>query len=327
MQATAVRIHQPGGPDALSVETVEVPEPGPGEIRVAHEAVGLNYIDVYHRSGLYPVPALPCTIGMEAAGTVESVGADAGDLQPGDRVAYASPPLGAYSSARTIPADRVVKLPDGIDARTAAATMLKGMTVEYLVRRCFPVKPGQTVLFHAAAGGVGLIACQWLNAIGATVIGTVGSEEKAELARAHGCHHTILYRDEDFVARVREITDGAGVPVVYDGVGKDTWDGSLDCLAPRGTMASFGNASGAVTAFNPALLAQKGSLFLTRPTLMTYTAARGDLVESASALFEKLLDGSVKIEVNQTYPLSQAAQAHRDLEARKTTGSTLLLPA
>jgi NADPH2:quinone reductase len=326
MQATAVRIHQPGGPEALSVDTVEVPAPGAGEVRLQHSAIGLNYIDVYHRTGLYPVPELPCTIGLEAAGTVEAVGDGVAELQPGDRVAYASPPLGAYASARTIPADRVVKLPDAIDDRTAAAMMLQGMTVEYLVRRTFPVQPGQTVLFHAAAGGVGLIACQWLNAIGATVIGTVGSEEKAELARAHGCHHTILYRDEDFVARVREITDGAGVPVVYDGVGKDTWDGSLDCLAPRGVMVSFGNASGAVTEFNPGLLAQKGSLFLTRPTLMTYTASRGDLVESAGALFEKVLDGSVKIEVNQTYPLSQAAQAHRDLEARKTTGSTLLLP-
>jgi NADPH2:quinone reductase len=326
MQATAVRIHQPGGPDALSVDTVEVPEPGAGEVRLRHSAIGLNYIDVYHRTGLYPVPDLPCTIGLEAAGTVEAVGDGVRELQPGDRVAYASPPLGAYASARTIPADRVVKLPEGIDERTAAGMMLQGMTVEYLVRRTFPVQPGQTVLFHAAAGGVGLIACQWLNAIGATVIGTVGSEEKAELARAHGCHHTILYREEDFVARVRELTDGAGVPVVYDGVGKDTWDGSLDCLAPRGMMVSFGNASGAVTEFNPGLLAQKGSLFLTRPTLMTYTAARGDLVESAGALFEKVLDGSVRIEVNQTYPLSQAAQAHRDLEARKTTGSTVLLP-
>jgi len=326
MKATAVRIHEPGSPDVLQPEEVEVPDPGQGEVRLKQTAVGLNYIDVYHRTGLYPVPGLPTAIGLEGAGEVESVGPGVNDLHVGDRVAYANPPLGAYASARVMPADRLVRLPDSIDDRTAAAMMLQGMTVEYLVRRTFPVKKGMTVLFHAAAGGVGLIACQWLHAIGATVIGTVGSKEKAELAQAHGCHHTILYKEENFVERVREITDGKGVPVVYDGVGKDTWDGSLDCLAPRGMLVSFGNASGSVTEFNPGLLAQKGSLFLTRPTLMTYTASREDLVESANALFEKVLDGAVKIEVNQTYPLTEAAQAHRDLEARKTTGSTVLLP-
>lgn len=322
----AVRIHTHGGAEAFHFEPVDVPAPGPGEVRLRQTAVGLNYIDVYHRTGLYPVPELPCTIGLEGAGEVTAVGSDVRDLKSGDRVAYASPPLGAYAEERVIPADRVVRLPEGIDDRQAAAMMLQGMTVEYLIRRTFPVKRGQTVLFHAAAGGVGLIACQWLKAVGATVIGTVGTDEKAELARAHGCDHPIVYAREDFVSRVREITDGAGVPVVYDGVGKDTWDGSLDCLAPRGMMVSFGNASGAVTNFNPGLLAQKGSLFLTRPTLMTYTASREDLAASANALFEVVLNGKVRIEVNQTYPLSEAAQAHRDLEARKTTGSTVLIP-
>lgn len=322
----AVRIHEHGGPEVLRYEEVDVGEPGPDEVRLRQTAVGLNYIDVYHRTGLYPVPQLPSGIGLEAAGEVEAVGANVSDLRQGDRVAYASPPLGAYADSRLIPADRVVRLPDGIDDRKAAAMMLQGMTVEYLIRRTFPVKKGQIVLFHAAAGGVGLIACQWLKAIGATVIGTVGSDEKAELAKAHGCDHPIVYTREDFVARVKEITGGQGVPVVYDSVGKDTWEGSLDCLAPRGMMVSFGNASGAVTEFNPGVLSQKGSLFLTRPTIMTYTAKRQDLVASANALFEVVLDGRVKIEVNQTYPLAEAAQAHRDLEARKTTGSTVLLP-
>ncbi|RDD63264.1 quinone oxidoreductase family protein [Ferruginivarius sediminum] len=322
----AIRIHEHGGPEVLRYEEVDVGEPGPDEVRLRQTAVGLNYIDVYHRTGLYPVPQLPSGIGLEAAGEVEAVGANVSDLKQGDRVAYASPPLGAYADSRLIPADRVVRLPDGIDDRKAAAMMLQGMTVEYLIRRTFPVKKGQTVLFHAAAGGVGLIACQWLKAIGAKVIGTVGSNEKAELAKAHGCDHPIVYTREDFVARVKEITGGQGVPVVYDGVGKDTWEGSLDCLAPMGMMVSFGNASGSVTEFNPGILSQKGSLFLTRPTLMTYTAKRQDLVASANALFEVVLDGRVKIEVNQTYPLAEATQAHRDLEARKTTGSTVLLP-
>ena len=322
----SVRIHDHGGPDVLKPEEVDLPDPGAGEVRLRHEAVGLNYIDVYHRTGLYPVPQLPTPIGLEAAGVVESLGDGVSDLRVGDRVAYASPPLGAYQAARNMPADRLVRLPESIDTRQAAAMMLQGMTVEYLVRRTFPVKKGMTVLFHAAAGGVGLIACQWLNAIGVTVIGTVGSQAKAELAKAHGCHHTILYNQEDVAHRVKEITEGTGVPVVYDGVGAATWEASLGSLARRGMLVSFGNASGAVTEFNPGELAKRGSLFLTRPTLMDYTVTRKELTESANALFEKVLDGDVKIEVNQTYPLKDAAQAHKDLEARKTTGSTVLLP-
>jgi NADPH2:quinone reductase len=322
----AIRIHEHGGPEVLRYEEVEVPDPGPGEVRLRQTAVGLNYIDVYHRTGLYPVPQLPCTLGLEAAGEVAAVGPDVTDLKAGDRVAYAAPPLGAYAEQRLMPADRLVHLPDAIDDQQAAAMMLQGMTVEYLIRRTFPVKKGQTVLFHAAAGGVGLIACQWLKAIGATVIGTVGSDEKAELAKAHGCDHPIVYTRENFVERVKEITNGEGVPVVYDSVGQSTWEGSIDCLSPLGMLVNFGNASGAVTQFDPGLLAQKGSLFLTRPTLMTYTAKRQDLVASANALFEVVLGGRVKIEVNQTYPLAEVAQAHRDLEARKTTGSTVLIP-
>ncbi len=322
----AIRIHETGGPDVLKYEDVEVGDPGPDEVRLEQSACGLNYIDVYHRTGLYPLPALPSVIGMEAAGRVVAVGDGVSDLAVGDRVAYASPPLGAYAAERLIPAEKLVKLPDSIDDRTAAAMMLQGMTVEYLIRRTFRVEPGMTVLFHAAAGGVGLIACQWLKHLGVTMIGTVGSAEKAELARAHGCTHTINYREEDFVARVKELTDGQGVPVVYDSVGKDTFMGSLDCLAPRGMLVSFGNASGPVDSFNPGILSQKGSLYLTRPTLMTYTAKREDLLESARALFEVVESGAVKIEINQTYRLSETAQAHRDLEARKTTGSTILLP-
>ncbi len=323
---THIRIHQPGGPEALRWEEVQVGAPGEGQVRLKQTAVGLNYIDIYHRTGLYPIAALPSAIGMEAAGTVEAVGPGVDDLAVGDRVAYASGPPGAYAEVRLMPADRLVKLPDGISDRQAAGMMLQGMTVHYLIRRTHRVQPGETVLFHAAAGGVGLIACQWLKHLGATVIGTVGSEEKAELARAHGCDHPINYRTEDFTARVRELTGGAGVPVVYDSVGRDTFEGSLDCLAPLGLMVSFGNASGAVPPFDPGLLAAKGSLFLTRPTLMTYTAKREDLVTAANELFEVVLSGAVKIEVNQTYPLSEAAQAHQDLEARKTTGSTVLLP-
>ncbi len=322
----AIRIHQPGGPEALVWEEVEVGAPGPGEVRLAQTAVGLNYIDVYHRSGLYPVPALPAAIGMEAAATVEAVGDGVAELAPGDRVAYASGPVGAYAEARLMPAGRVVKLPEAISDQQAAAMMLQGMTARYLIRRTYRVAAGETVLFHAAAGGVGLIACQWLKHLGATVIGTVGSEEKAALARAHGCDHTINYRSESFSERVRELTDGAGVPVVYDSVGKDTFEGSLDCLAPMGMMVSFGNASGPVPAFEPGILSAKGSLFLTRPSLIHYTAKREDLVASAEDLFEVVRSGAVKIEVNQTYPLAEAAQAHRDLEARKTTGSTILLP-
>jgi len=322
----SVRIHDHGGPDVLRPEQVDLPDPGPGEVRVRQEAVGLNYIDVYHRTGLYPVPQLPSPIGLEGAGVVEAVGPEVSELRVGDRVAYASAPLGAYQAARNMPADRLVRLPAGIDTHTAAAMMLQGMTVDYLIRRTFPVKKGMTVLLHAAAGGVGLIACQWLHAIGATVIGTVGSDAKAELAKAHGCHHTILYTRDDVAERVKELTAGVGVPVVYDGVGAATWEASLSSLARRGVLVSFGNASGAVTQFNPGELAQRGSLFLTRPTLMDYTVTRKELTESANALFEKVLDGDVKIEVNQTYPLTDAAQAHKDLEARKTTGSTVLLP-
>jgi len=322
----AIRYHTPGGPEALVWDDVGVGAPGPGQVRLKQTAVGLNYIDVYHRTGLYPVPALPSGIGLEAAGVVEALGDGVTELAVGDRVAYASPPIGAYAEARLMPADRLIKLPDRIDDRQAAAMMLQGMTVQYLIRRTYRVQPGETVLFHAAAGGVGLIACQWLSRLGATVIGTVGSEEKAALARAHGCHHTINYRDEDFVARVKEITDGAGVPVVYDSVGKDTFEGSLSCLRPFGLMVNFGNSSGPVPPFDLGRLAALGSLYITRPTLMTYTARRSDLENAAAELFDAVLTGAVKIEVNQTYPLAEAAQAHRDLEARKTTGSTILLP-
>ncbi len=322
----AIRIHQTGGPEALSWDEVEVGAPGPGEVLLRHSAVGLNFIDVYHRTGLYPLAELPAVIGMEAAGQVEAVGGGVNDFRPGDRVAYAGLPVGAYAEARLMPAERLVKLPDAISEQQAAAMMLQGMTVQYLIRRTNRVTKGDTVLFHAAAGGVGLIACQWLKHLGATVIGTVGSEEKAALAKAHGCDHTINYQTEDFVARVREITDGAGVPVVYDSVGKDTFEGSIDCLSPLGMFVGFGNASGPVAPFNMGILAQKGSLFLTRPTLMTYTAKRDDLLASANELFDVVLSGDVKIEINQTYPLAEAAQAHSDLEARKTTGSTVLLP-
>jgi NADPH2:quinone reductase len=321
----AIVVHEHGGPEVLRWEDYDPGPPGAGEARIRHSAVGLNYIDTYHRSGLYPLQ-LPCPIGMEAAGVVEEVGSGVTEVAPGDRVAYAANPPGAYSEVRNMPAHRLVKLPDSIDDRTAAAMMLQGMTVEYLIHRTFKVQPGQKVLWHAAAGGVGLIACQWLSAMGVTVIGTVGSEEKAQLAKAHGCSHTINYRTENFVQRVKEITEGEGVPVVYDSVGKDTWEGSLDCLQPLGLMVSFGNASGPVPPFSVTSLAAKGSLYVTRPTLMTYTAKREDLLASASALFEVVSSGKVKININQTYPLSETAQAHRDLEARKTTGSTLLLP-
>jgi NADPH2:quinone reductase len=324
--AKAVRIHETGGPEVLRVEDLEVPAPGPGEVRLKQSAIGLNYIDTYHRDGSYPVE-LPVVIGLEAAGVVTAVGEGAGELlKEGDRVAYASPPLGAYAAERVIPADRVVKLPDTIDDRTAAAMMLKGMTVEYLIRRTYPVRAGQTVLFHAASGGVGLIACQWLKHLGVSIIGTVGSAEKGSLAKEHGCTHVINYREENFVERVRELTGGKGVPVVYDGVGKDTFNDSLDCIAPRGMMVNFGAASGPVPPLAPGILAQKGSLYLTRPTIMTYNASRTDLVESAMTLFEVVSSGAVKIEVKQTYPLDEIQQAHRDLEARKTTGSTVILP-
>ena len=321
----AIRIHEAGGPDVMRYESVAVPAPGPGEALVTHGAVGLNFIDCYHRSGLYPLP-LPAVIGMEGAGVVEAVGTGVSDVKVGDRVAYAAPPPGSYAEQRVIPADRLVVLPEDISDRQAAAMMLQGMTVEYLIRRTFEVRPGQTVLFHAAAGGVGLIACQWLNHLGATVIGTVGSEEKAALAKAHGCHHSINYRTENFAERVKDITGGKGVPVVYDSIGKDTWDGSLDCLRPQGLMVSFGNASGKVPPIDLGVLGPKGSLYVTRPTLMTYTASREDLLGSAKALFDVVQSGAVKIEIKQTYPLSESVQAHKDLEGRKTTGSTVLLP-
>ncbi|MGE0094603.1 MAG: quinone oxidoreductase [Alphaproteobacteria bacterium] len=321
----AIRIHKAGGPDVLTWEDVAVDKPGAGQILVRHGAVGLNYIDIYHRTGLYPI-TYPSGIGMEGAGTVEAVGAGVTDLKPGDRVAYASAPLGAYAEARLMPADKVVRVPDSIPDRDAAAMMLQGMTVEYLVRRTYPIKRGDTVVIHAAAGGIGLIFCQWAKHLGATIIGTVSSDEKAKLAKANGCDHTIIYTREDFAKRVKEITGGAGVPVVYDSIGKDTFEGSLDCLRPRGLMVSFGNASGPVPPFSIAILGAKGSLYLTRPSLAAYTATRADLLESAKALFDVVTSGAVKIAVNQTYPLKDAAQAHRDLEARKTTGSTVLIP-
>lgn len=321
----AIRIHEAGGPEVMRWEEVSVPAPGPGEILVANSAVGLNYIDTYHRTGLYPLP-LPSGIGLEAAGRVEALGEGVTDLAVGDRIAYASPPIGAYAQSRVMPADRVVKVPDGVDDRTAAAMMLKGMTVEYLLRRTFKVQPGDTILFHAAAGGVGLIACAWAKHLGATVIGTVGSEEKAALARAHGCDHPVIYTRESFKDRVMEITEGRGVPVVYDSIGKSTFMESLDCLSPRGLMVSYGNSSGPVDKFETGVLAAKGSLYLTRPSLVTYTASREDLLASSAALFDVVQKGIVKIEINQTYPLSEAVQAHRDLEGRKTTGSTVLLP-
>ena len=321
----AIRIHQTGGPEVMSWEEVAVGDPAPGEARVRHEAVGLNYIDVYHRTGLYPLP-LPSGLGLEGAGVVEAIGEGVTEVRPGDRVAYAGGPLGAYSQARCIPAHRLLKMPDSLDCQTGAAMMLQGLTSAYLLRRTYCVQPGDAVLIHAAAGGVGLIACQWAKALGATVIGTVSNEAKAALASAHGCDHVIYYSREDVAKRVREITGGEGVAVVYDGVGKDTFIGSLDSLRTRGMMVSFGNASGPVPPFDPILLSQKGSLFITRPTVAHYTAKRDELVALGAELFEVVTSGKVKIEVNQTYALSDAASAHRDLEARKTTGSTILLP-
>lgn len=321
----AIRFHQTGTPDVLQWEACDPGVPAPGEARVRHHAVGLNYIDTYHRSGLYPVP-LPSGIGLEGAGVVEAVGDGVVDLAPGDRVAYAGGPLGAYAEVRNIPADRLVKLPDAISFEQGAAMMLQGLTAQYLLRRTYRVQPGDTILIHAAAGGVGLIVCQWAKALGATVIGTVGSDEKAALARAHGCDHPIVYTREKFAERVREITGGEGVPVVYDSIGADTFTDSLSCLRPLGMMVLFGAASGPVAPFDCGVLAKMGSLFLTRPTLFTYTAKRTDLVAMAAELFEVVSAGKVKIEINQRYALRDAAQAHRDLEARKTTGSTILLP-
>ena len=321
----AIRIHAHGGPEALQWDDVPTPEPGPGEALVHHTAVGLNYIDVYFRTGLYKVPTLPATIGMEAAGVVRAVGADVTDVKPGDRVAYASAPIGAYATDRVIAADRLVHVPDGIDDQTAAAMMLQGMTAQYLLRRTYSVQPGDTIVVHAAAGGVGLILCQWAKHLGATVIGVVSTEAKAELAREHGAAHVVIGH-ASLAADVRRITGGAMVPVVYDSVGKDTFAASIDSLAPLGLMISYGNSSGPVPPVDPAMLGAKGSLFLTRPSLVTYTAKRADLERAASELFDVVASGAVKIRVNQTFPLSDAAAAHAALEARRTTGSTVLIP-
>ena len=320
----AIRIHETGGPDVMVLEDVELEQPGPGMVTVANRAIGLNYIDTYHRSGLYPLP-LPIGLGLEGAGVVQAVGEGA-DLAVGDRVAYCSAGFGAYAQALNLPAGRLVKIPEGIDFEQAAAAMLKGQTTEYLLQRTYPLSAGETCLFHAAAGGVGLIFGQWANSIGARVIGTVGSEEKAELARAHGFQHVINYRTEDVVQRVLEITQGKKVPVVYDGVGKDTFDRSLDCLQPRGLMVSFGNASGAPGPLDLQTLANKGSLYITRPTMLTYTATDEELQQSSEDLFAKVLSGDVRIEINQRYALADVQQAHLDLENRKTTGSTIIQP-
>lgn len=321
-----VRVHEVGGPEVLRYENVEVGSPGPGQVLLRQTAVGLNFIDVYFRTGLYPPPQLPFVPGLEAAAVVEALGDGVRDLQVGQRVAYASPPIGAYAERRLMPADRLVALPEGISDEQAAAMMLKGMTAQYLLRRTYRVQSGQTVLFHAAAGGVGLIACQWAKHLGATVIGTVGNEAKADLASAHGCAHVIRYDREEVVARVREITGGKGVPVVYDSVGQATFERSLECLAPMGMLVSFGQSSGKIPPVDLGILSQKGSLYVTRPTLMTYTAERADLVASANELFDVVQRGAVRIEINQRFPLRDAAEAHRALEGRRTTGSTLLLP-
>jgi len=319
----AIRFHKTGGPEVLVWEEVQLGKPGQGEARVRHTAIGLNYVETYFRSGLYPAP-LPSGLGTEAAGVVEEVGPGVTDVKPGDRVAYAGGPLGAYSEERIMPADRLVPIPAGITDQQAAAMMLKGMTAWYLIRRTHPVQRGETILIHAAAGGVGLIVCQWAKHLGATVIGTVGSDEKAELVKKNGCDHPIVYRREDFVAKVAELTAGRKLPVVYDSVGKDTFYKSLDCLAPLGLMVSFGQSSGAIGPVDIGILAAKGSLFLTRPTLNTYTAAREDLLTAARELFAVVESGAVKITINQTYPLREAARAHRDLEGRRTTGQTVL---
>ncbi|MCP3979298.1 MAG: quinone oxidoreductase [bacterium] len=321
----AIRIHETGGPEKLIWEDVKVGAPGPGEVLLRHTAIGLNFIDTYHRSGLYPLPELPAVLGREAAGVIEALGEGVDTLAVGDRVAY---PMnaGSYAETRTIGARDVLRLPEAVDDRTAAAVMLKGLTVEYLLRRTYPVAAGETILLHAAAGGVGLLACRWAKHLGATVIGTVGSAEKAELARAHGCDHTILYREEDVAERVKELTGGRGVPVVYDSVGRDTFEMSLNCLQPRGLMVSFGNASGAVEPFGIGQLAAKGSLFLTRPSLVHYIAQREELEQASSELLRLLETGVLTVEIGQTYALCDAEQAHRDLEGRRTRGSTVLLP-
>ena len=321
---TAVRFHQTGGPEVLKLEEADVGQPGEGQARVRHTAIGVNFIDTYHRSGLYPLP-LPSGLGGEGSGVVEAVGPGVSHVQAGDRVAYAGG-VGSYADVRVMPADRLLKVPHGIADQQAAAMMLKGMTVQYLIRRTYRVQPGDTVLWHAAAGGVGLIACQWLKALGATVIGTAGSPEKAALAQAHGCDHVINYTQENFTERVLELTGGKKLPVVYDSVGKSTFLGSLDCLRPLGLMVSFGNASGPVTPFELGILAAKGSLYVTRPTLQTYTATRADLEATAQDLFDVVLSGKVKIEIGRTYALAEVQQVHRDLENRKTTGSVIMTP-
>lgn len=321
----AIRIHTTGGPEVMQLDEVSVPAPGAGEARVRHTAIGVNYIDTYHRSGLYPLP-MPSGIGSEAAGIVEAVGTGVEFVKPGDRVGYCMGPVGAYSEARVVPADRLIPLPHDIPDRVAAALMLKGLTVQYLFRQTFPLKGGETILFHAAAGGVGLIACQWAKALGVTMIGTAGSDEKAAAAKQAGATHVIVYTRENFVDRVKEITGGKGLPVVYDSVGKDTFPASLDCLAPRGLFVSFGSASGPIAAFNIGILMQKGSLYATRPTLGTYSAKRDDLLAMANELFAHVRSGKIKADVRQEVPLAQAADAHRALESRKTTGATLLIP-
>ena len=324
----AIRIHQTGGPETMVLEDVEVGQPGPGEIRIRHHAIGLNFIDVYFRSGLYPTP-MPAGLGMEGAGVVEAVGEGVTHLKVGDRAAYASAPIGSYCEVRVMPATCVCKLPDAIDFETGAAMMLKGLTAQYLLKKTLPVgglQAGDFVLFHAAAGGVGLIACQWARALGLQLIGTAGSDAKCALAKENGAAHVINYSTEDFAARVKEITGGKGVKVVYDSVGKDTWDKSLDCLAPFGLMASFGNSSGPVAPVAPGILGPKGSLYLTRQTLFTHIATRESTQAMADDLFDVVATGKVKIHIDQRYPLAQVQQAHRDLEARKTTGCTILLP-
>lgn len=320
----AIRMHRTGGPEVLTMEDDDPGQPGPGQALIRHEAVGLNFIDIYHRTGLYPLPQLPAIPGMEGAGVVEAVADDVTEVRPGDRVAYAGLPPGAYAQKRCIPAHRLVNLPDTIDMHTAAAMMLQGMTARYLLKGCYRVGQGTTLLIHAAAGGVGTIVCQWARALGATVIGTVGSETKAELAAANGCHHPVVYTDPDWMKTVREITGDRGVDVVYDSVGQATFDASLDCLRPMGMMVSFGQASGPIAPKDLSILAQKGSLFLTRPTLMTYTAQREDLLAHARDLFEVVGSGTVKIHIGQTYALKDVQAAHRDLENRKTEGATVL---
>ena len=325
MKAKAIQIQQHGGPEEMKLVEVEVGDPGPDEVRIRHHAIGINFIDIYYRSGLYPLP-LPHGIGSEGAGVIEAVGSNVKFLKEGDRVAYPQSPVGSYADVRVMPAATVLRLPANLGFEQAAAMMLKGLTVQYLFRQTYRLQGNETILFHAAAGGVGLIACQWARALGVKLIGTVSSPEKAALAKKHGAWETIDYSKENFVERVKQLTGGARVPVVYDGVGKDTWEGSLDCLEPRGLMVSFGNASGPVTGVNLGILAAKGSLYLTRPTLGTYSVPRKRLEESAAEMFDLIGRGKIKIEIDQRYPLAEATRAHAELASRKTTGSSVLLP-